>query len=168
MKHTLRHTTLALLAAICLPLLCACDNEDDVTDIFTGKVWKLNRLNTEGNSGQFLSLWNNENSYRQSMNALAEENNYTIEFYPPENNLTGGRFTAHGIRATVNGYWTADGSTRTLSVSAVRVSGSESDPLAKEFVNGLQKLSAYEGDTRTLTLRYTEGQTTRIIGLTHR
>ena len=148
-----------------LPLLNGCDEEDDVVEIFTGKVWKLNRLNIEGNSGQFLALWNTEQAYNQSMTALRTEGNYTIEFTAPDANVAGGDFTARGIRATVTGQWNADGKSHTISITAAKVSGNETDPLAKEFVSGLQKLSSYEGDSRTLTLKFAEGQNNKIMGL---
>lgn len=51
--------------------LTACNNKDDVMEIFTGKTWKLTRLTTEGSSNRFLSgLWDNENSYNNSIEKL--------------------------------------------------------------------------------------------------
>lgn len=165
-KHTLILLIRCAMLLACLPIFSACNDEDDVIEIFTGKVWKLNRLNIEGNSGQFLALWSTEQAYNQSMTALRTEGNYTIEFTAPDVNVAGGDFTAHGIRATVTGQWNADGKSHTISITSVRVSGSETDPLAREFVNGLQELSSYEGDSRTLTLKYAEGQNNKIMGLT--
>ena len=62
--------------------LTSCNNKDDVMEIFTGKTWKLTRLTTEGSSNRFLSgLWDNEDSYNNSIEKLNSAGNYIINFY---------------------------------------------------------------------------------------
>ena len=64
----------------------------------------------------------------------------------------------------MKGDWNGDGKSNRLTFSNIKVTGGESDPLAREFNNGLQKVEKYEGDSRNLTLYYKDGQVTRIMG----
>ena len=155
----------ALLAVILL--LAGCNNEDDVMEIFTGKTWKLTRLTTEGSSNRFLAgLWDNENSYNNSIEKLNSSGNYILNFYgdSQSDGLITPTFNANGINAKItNGTWKADGISKDLTLSG-KVTGTESDPLAKEFMKGLPLIYKYEGDNRTLTLYYKDGQINKIMG----
>ena len=156
-----------LLAAVLT--LTACNNEDDVMEIFTGKTWKLTRLTTEGSSIRFLAgLWDNENSYNNSMERLNSAGNYILNFYgdTQSSELIEPTFNANGISARItNGTWKADGISKDLTLNG-NITGSESDPLAKEFMKGLLLVYKYEGDNRTLTLYYKDGQINKIMGFT--
>lgn len=156
-----------LLAAVLT--FTACNNEDDVMEIFTGKTWKLTRLTTEGSSIRFLAgLWDNENSYNNSMERLNSAGNYILNFYgdTQSSELIEPTFNANGISARItNGTWKADGISKDLTLNG-NITGSESDPLAKEFMKGLLLVYKYEGDNRTLTLYYKDGQINKIMGFT--
>lgn len=149
--------------------LTACNNEDDVMEIFTGKTWKLTRLTTEGSSTPFLAgLWDNENSYKSSIKLLSNPSNYILNFYGDSQSteFIEPAFNADGINAKItNGTWQADGVSKDLTLSG-NVTGTESDPLAKEFMKGLLLVYKYEGDNRTLTLYYKDGQINKIMGFT--
>lgn len=98
----MKYKLFALLAAILL--LAGCNNEDDVLEIFTGKTWKLTRITTEGSSNRFLpGLWDNENSYNNSIEKLNIENNYVLVFYgdPQSSEYIASTFNANGINATI-------------------------------------------------------------------
>ena len=159
---------LFILLAVVLTLT-ACNNEDDVMEIFTGKTWKLTRLTTEGSSIRFLAgLWDNENSYNNSMERLNSAGNYILNFYgdTQSSELIEPTFNANGISARItNGTWKADGISKDLTLNG-NITGSESDPLAKEFMKGLLLVYKYEGDNRTLTLYYKDGQINKIMGFT--
>lgn len=164
----IRNTAYVLLLLALLPILSGCNNEDDVIEIFTKNTWKLSRLTTKDSSVRFLSnLWNNEKDYNTSMDALAQENYFTINFSGTELNgeIMGTTLDGRGIKATFTGTWSVDGKTNELRI-ALKVSGSETDPLAKEFINGLQKVYKYEGDSNSLTLYFDDGQRTKVIGFT--
>lgn len=167
MKGTLRDIGCLLLLLACLPLWSSCNNEDDVIEIFTGKTWKLTRLTTQGSSARFLpGLWNNETAYNKSIESLNQTGNYILNFDGIELNgeLTNATVNGRGINRTVDGTWQVDGAKKTLTIN-VRGSGvAETDPLAKEFINGLSKISRYDGDSQSLTLYYEEGQVTKIMG----
>ena len=44
-----------MLLVTALPVLCGCNNEDDVVEIFTGKTWKLSKISAEGMPTEMLS-----------------------------------------------------------------------------------------------------------------
>ena len=52
----------------------ACNNEDDVMEIFNNKTWKLARIATEKGKEQFYQgLWNNETEEKASRELLKVE-----------------------------------------------------------------------------------------------
>lgn len=164
----IRNTGYLLLLLALLPIVSGCNNEDDVIEIFTKNTWKLSRLTTKDSSARFLpNLWNNEKDYNTSMTALAQEGNFTLNFAGTELNgeIMGTTLDGKGIRATFTGTWSVDGKSHTLAI-ALKTNGSETDPLAKEFINGLQKVYKYEGDSNSLTLYFEDGNITKVIGFT--
>ena len=159
-----------LLMFSLLPLLSGCDNEDDVIGIFTGKTWKLSRLTNKGSNAQFYpNLWNNnEEEMKKSLDKLYnQKNNFTLNFEGSDVNgeLMGTTVTGHGIHSNADGTWKADGKSQSLSLN-VKINGSESDPLGKAFISGLQNVYKYEGDANSLTLYFKDGPTTRVMGFT--
>lgn len=149
--------------------LTSCNNKDDVMEIFTGKTWKLTRLTTEGSSNRFLSgLWDNEDSYNNSIEKLNSAGNYILNFYGDSQSAEqiASTFNANGINAKItNGTWKADGVSKELVLSG-KVTGAETDPLAREFMKALLLIYKYEGDNRTLTLYYKDGKIDKIMGFT--
>ena len=69
MKPRLLHASILLLF---LPfLLVACNTEDDVMEIFTGRTWKLVRITDESSQNQF-DFWNGDEAAQQnSLEGLA-------------------------------------------------------------------------------------------------
>ena len=93
-----------MLLVTALPMLCGCNNEDDVVEIFTGKTWKLSKISAEGTNIQF-NHWPNDNAngdaFKQSMDLLRGSGNFTITFSGGEiNGITGGTFNGRGVNAT--------------------------------------------------------------------
>ena len=166
MKQLTRLMGRLLLLCALLPLCGSCTTEDDVVEIFTGKTWKLTRLTNKNSSARFLStLWSDEQTYNKSITLLDQEGNYTLVFEGLELNgeVIDATFSAKAINSRLSGSWDVDGGSKALSLSG-KVTGSDSDPLAKAFINGLQKVFKYEGDTNSLTLYYQDGQVTRVMG----
>ena len=63
--------------------LGACNNEDDVMEIFNNKTWKLVRIATEKGKEQFYQgLWSNESKEEidRELNTFRAEGNYTLNF----------------------------------------------------------------------------------------
>lgn len=158
-----------MLLITALPMLCGCNNEDDVVEIFTGKTWKLSKISAEGSNKQF-NYWPNDNAegaaFQQSMALLKSADNFVINFSGGEiNNTTNGTFSGKGVNATFNGTWQANGETHKLSMNT-KVTGNESDVLAKAFINGLQNVIRYEGDANNLFIYFNDGQTIKYMGFT--
>lgn len=166
MKKIIRNISYLLLIFSLLPILSGCNDEDDVIEIFTGKTWKLSRLTTKDSNARFFSgLWDNQTDYEKSMSALDKGGNFTLIFEGSELNgeVLGTSIKVQGIKANITGSWDVDGKKHSLTINA-KVNGSETDPLAKAFISGLQTVYKYEGDTNSLTLFYEDGQTTKIMG----
>ena len=92
---------------------------------------------------------------------------FTLNFEGSDVNgeLMGTTVNGQGIHSNVTGTWKADGKSGSLSLN-VKINGSESDPLAKAFISGLQNVYKYEGDANSLTLYFKDGPTTRVMGFT--
>ena len=98
--------------------LGACNNEDDVMEIFNNKTWKLVRI--------------------------------------------------HAVNSSINdAVLKIDGKEHTISIKG-KVIGTESDKLAKVFINGIQNVFKYEGDIHNITLYFKDGNTTKVMGFTAR
>lgn len=158
---------ICLLTGAMLCTLSACNNEDDVMEIFNDKTWKLARLTNEGGKEQFYSgLWTNTTDEENSRSALQQEGNFTLSFNLAGMNDAQGTIEAHGIRANINNASViVNGEDQTMSISG-RISGTETDPLAKAFLNGLLNVFKYEGDNRSITLYFKDGTTTKVMGFT--
>lgn len=157
-----------LLMLALIPAFSGCNTEDDLIRIFTGKTWKMSRITIEGKeSEQFGAIvWDSETAYNRSIELLKAENNFTVIFEGIEVNgeLSGNNVTVNGVNVkNATGTWTANGKSNAISLS-LNISASETDPLAKEFIKGMQNIFKYEGDENQITLYYKEGQTTCLIG----
>lgn len=157
-----------LLLLTALPLLCGCNNEDDVTEIFTGKLWKLSKISAEGSHLQ-INYWGADAegaAFQKSMALLKSGDNFTISFTGGEiNNTVGGTFSGKGVTTTFNGKWLANGESHKLSMDT-NLNGNETDVLAKAFINGLQNVIRYEGDANNLFIYFSDGQTVKYMGFT--
>ncbi len=157
-----------LLMLALIPVFGGCNTEDDLVRIFTGKTWKMSRITLEGKGGEQFGaiVWDSETAFNQSIGLLKAENNFTVIFEGNEVNgeLIGNNLIVNGVKVkNATGTWTADGKTNEISLK-LNISASETDPLAKEFIKGMQNVFKYEGDENQITLYYKEGQTTRLIG----
>ncbi|MDO3390983.1 MULTISPECIES: DUF4847 family protein [Bacteroides] len=157
-----------LLMLALIPVFSGCNTEDDLIRIFTGKTWKMSRITIEGKENEQFGaiVWDSEAAYNQSIELLKAENNFTVVFEGIEVNgeLSGNNVTVNGVKVkNATGTWTADGKNGNISLN-LKISASETDPLAKEFIKGMQNVFKYEGDENQITLYYKEGQTTCLIG----
>lgn len=165
-KRTIKTIGCSLLMFAMFFTFAACNDEDNVTEIFNGKTWKLSRLTTKGSKGQFYEgLWASEKEEEASREALKNKGFFTLNFNLAEvNQETTGTADAHGILANItNASVTVNGKTRDLGISG-KTTGAETDKLAKAFINGLLNVFKYEGDSNSLTLYFKDGNTIRIMG----
>ena len=86
--------------------LGACNNEDDVMEIFNNKTWKLVRIATEKGKEQFYQgLWSNESKEEidRELNTFRAEGNYTLNFNCAEvNGEVTGTVNVHAVNSRIN------------------------------------------------------------------
>lgn len=160
----------ALMMLTMLLGFSACNNEDDVMEIFNDKTWKLSRITTEKGKEQFYQgLWSNEAEEKASRELLKITENFTLNFNCADvNGEVTGTVSAHAVKANISdAILKIDGKEHTISISG-KAYGSESDKLAKVFISGLFNVFKYEGDMHNLTLYFKDGNTTKVIGFTAR
>ena len=85
MKEKIKIKTIVCCLMITSMLLGlgACNNEDDVMEIFNNKTWKLVRIATEKGKEQFYQgLWSNESKEEidHELNTFRAERNFTLNF----------------------------------------------------------------------------------------
>lgn len=145
-----------------LPLFAGCNDTDDVAAIFTGKTWKLNYITEDGKHEMF-DFWETEAARKQSMNELNNnKGTYNINFegVAEGDNISGMLKGTLISNSSLEGSWSANGKSNEFraSVSAANTGG---DVLAKNFLEGLNAATSYEGDTNgNLFLIYQSGQRT--------
>lgn len=146
-----------------LPLFAGCNDTDDVAAIFTGKTWKLNYITEDGKHDMFDFWGGNKADRDKSMNELNNnKGTYNINFEGvAEGDIISGTLKGNLIRSiALDGRWSANGKNNEFqaSVSAANDGG---DALAKNFLEGLNTATSYEGDTNgNLFLIYQSGQRT--------
>lgn len=156
--------TQLLLVALLTPVLSACDQEDDVVDIFTGKTWYMTYIAVEGQNKMYDFWQGNEEARIQSFKTIVGDN-YTLTFDGADlgNSIGGGTFSGKVTSINVSGSWNANGENRTL-VLETKNTGTDADKyLGKEFVEGLKNAVRYGGDNKNLYIYYNEGATTKFI-----
>lgn len=137
-----------------LPLFAGCNDTDDVAAIFTGKTWKLNYITVDGGHEMF-NFWENETQRKQSIDELNKNGSYNVTFIA---SLTEGDIVKGKIEGTlVNGgslpgTWSANGKNNKFQATVTGTTGS--DMLARNFLEGLNSATSYEGDSNNLFLLY--------------
>ncbi|MCD8030621.1 MAG: DUF4847 domain-containing protein [Bacteroides sp.] len=139
---------------IALPVLSSCDNEDDLMGIFTAKTWILTDI-MQGTTSYF--IWNTESTEEEkeiSKNLLRTEGNYEIAF---SGSLVDGTISGTYKGKAVSGAgfsnvkWSAN---QKNDFHSEDFSYNDSDPLAIEFIYGLQHAHSYGGDYNNLYIYY--------------
>jgi hypothetical protein len=160
LKYTLRRPLPCLVCLLLLLTAGGCDRSDDVISIFTGKQWKLSFIAIEGSTRQY-DFWNgNEYARTASFKLLESPNNFVLSFQGANLNgtYTGG-INGKGVLATLveKSTWSVQEGKRDI-VILPNIEGTETDVLAKAFINALSNCFRYEGDNDNLYLYYHSGQ----------
>ena len=153
MKPLLKIASFLVLVVV----LAGCNDADDVTEIFTGKTWKLTFIARDGEDRMYNFWGDNETGRQASLSNLEDKRgSFTVIFEGTEDsNFIQGGLTGTSVNQPFNGTWSADGESRRFSAS---VSGNdEGDVLAQRFLEGLNNAESYEGDSRNLYLIYKSG-----------
>lgn len=149
-----------LLLLLALPMLSACDQSDDVIDIFTGKTWKLtNIFDADGRvciEDYFVGV--SSTIRENAMDNWAKEGNMVIQFISAVevNGVVTGEYTGRAVRTTLSGKWETNGKTNAFSTNQGNPVAGE-DILGTAFVNAWKNAYKYEGDTNgNLTIYFKE------------
>ena len=133
-----------LLVVLFLPVLSACDQEDDVIDIFTGKTWYMTYIAVEGQNKMY-DFWQNDQDAREKSFKTITGDNYTLVFEGANvNDVAIGTFSGKATSASVNGDWSANGDNRELKITIKNGGGTDGDKyLGKAFMDGLKSAFKY-------------------------
>ena len=119
-----------VIFALSFALLAACNNSDDVGEIFVGHDWKLTFVEQGGTK-----RWS------------SRENAYGIMFAENSFNAT----TPGGGK--ISGRWSADGNTREFRCTNIRTEGiGANDTIARQMIQLFNEATTYDGDTHYLQI----------------
>ena len=123
-------TTKSLILVLALAAFAACDNSDDISEIFIGNDWKLSYTEEGG-----IRRW------------PSQEIPYTLTF--GANN-----FNAHTPNGgKISGQWSANGKTREFRCSNIRTEGiNANDTIARQMVQLFKEATAYGGDSHYIQI----------------
>ena len=136
----LKHILYLLLA---LPLMCSCNNEDDIEEIFVSGTWNVGNFYQGGK-------WNHYDNDGARPKYTKEEdikalNALTVTF------LDDGTLQGQFHNGSFTGKWVADGKERTISITHLNTSGSPTGK-SKVFIEFLKEAAYYKGDRNYLKL----------------
>ena len=134
-----------------LPLFSGCNDSDDVAAIFTGKTWKLNYITVDGGHEMF-GFWENEEQEKASI----ENGTYNIVFDGTvDGDVINGNIKGSVIAtSTFEGKWNANAKNNSFKATVTTAGSYGNDRLAKNFIEGLNTATSYEGDSNNLYLLY--------------
>lgn len=125
-----------------LPLICSCNNEDDIQEIFISGTWNVGNFYSGGD-------WNKINDGARPVYTKEEDfkalNILTVTFLEDgtlQGKMNNGTFTAK---------WAADGKDRTLTITQLKTSAVPSGK-SKELVEALSQAAYYKGDSKYLKI----------------
>ena len=139
----MRNISKILGLLLLLPLFTGCNDSDDVAAIFTGKTWKLNYITVDG-----------------TYNVIFEG---TVEGDIIKGNIKGTVITTTG---NFEGTWSANGKNNKFEATVEGNNGG--DALAKNFLEGLNNATSYEGDENNLYLLYKPQSNTQTFRMVFR
>ena len=120
----------AIFALTLTLALAACNNSDDISEIFIGHDWRLTYIEEGG-----IRRW------------PAQDSGYSIMFGENSFNAT----TPNGGR--ISGRWSANGGTRQFSCTNIRTEGiNTGDTIARQMVEMLKEAKRYDGDIHFLQI----------------
>ena len=116
--------------AVALALVAACNESDDISEIFIGHNWRLTYVEEGG-----IRRW------------PSQENSYSLMFGENSFNAT----TPNG--GSISGRWSANGETRQFSCTNIRTEGiSATDTIARQMVEMFRNARKYDGDIHYLQI----------------
>lgn len=164
----MRNISKILGLLLLLPLFTGCNDSDDVAAIFTGKTWKLNYITVDGGHDMF-PFWENEAQKTKIYEELNKNGTYNVIFEGTvEGDIIKGNIKGTIITTTGNfeGTWSANGKNNKFEATVEGNNGG--DALAKNFLEGLNNATSYEGDENNLYLLYKPQSNTQTFRMVFR
>ena len=123
-------TAKTFIFVLTLAVLSACNNSDDINEIFIGNNWKLTYIEEGG-----IRRWS------------SQENAYNLTFGANSFSAT----TPNGGK--ISGRWSADGKTHEFRCTNIRSDGiSANDTIARLMIQMFSEATSYDGDTHYLQI----------------
>lgn len=142
MKATItKYILMPLLMAV---MLCGCNQEDDIDEIFTSNTWHWSLSGTTTN-------WKDDNNFKpitskeEQFEINKDRNIYTIKFEKD------GNFKAKGNSIEFKGMWSADPKDHSVQISNVQIHGNAAG-LDRMFYNEICNAQFYRGSSLLLKL----------------
>lgn len=164
----MRNISKILGLLLLLPLFTGCNDSDDVAAIFTGKTWKLNYIIVDGGHDMF-PFWENKAQKTKIYDELNKNGTYNVIFEGTvEGDIIKGNIKGTVITTTGNfeGTWSANGKNNKFEATVEGNNGG--DALAKNFLEGLNNATSYEGDENNLYLLYKPQSNTQTFRMVFR
>ena len=121
---------------VSLTAIVACNNSDDVSEIFIGNNWKLSFIEDAG-----VRRWPSQQS---AYNLTFTANNFSAT------TPSGGR---------ISGRWSANGKTREFRCNNIRSEGiGANDTIANRMLQIFKNAATYDGDTHYLQIKKDRNQ----------
>ena len=117
-------TAKRIIFALALVTIVACNNSDDINEIFIGHDWKLTYIEEGG-----IRRWS------------SQQKSYDLKFTANTFNAT----TPNGGK--ISGRWYADGRTREFRCNNISTEGiGANDTIAKQMIQIFKEATSYDGD----------------------
>jgi len=130
-----RYIWLPLLSLTLLPT--ACQNEDDIADIFIGRTWYI--VGATINGQQY------DGNEIKELYAQADSYHLTFAVNSFSGILVAG--------SSLNGQWTADGKHHTLTLQVKNANNVEASTVSRNIYNVLRNVTSYSGDVNNLIIQ---------------
>lgn len=125
-----------------LPLLCSCNNEDDINEIFISGIWNVGNFYNGGD-------WNKVNDGARP--AYTKEEDLKALNYMTVTFLEDGSLQGRLNNSTFTAKWSANGEDRTLSITNLKTTATPSGK-AKQLIEALKNAAYYKGDKNYLKI----------------
>lgn len=136
----LKHILYLLLA---LPLMCSCNNEDDIEEIFVSGTWNVGNFYNGG-------TWSKYDNDGARPKYTKEEDIKALNFMTV-NFLEDGTLQGKINTGNFTGKWSANADGRTVSITQLVYNGNPTGK-GKELIEALKKAAYYKGDRNYLKL----------------
>ena len=136
----LKHILYLLFA---LPLMCSCNTEDDIEEIFVSGTWNVGNFYNGG-------TWSKYDNDGARPKYTKEEDFKALNFLTVTF-MEDGRILGRMNNGSFTANWKANGDDRTISITQLKTTATPSGK-SKELIEALKNAAYYKGDSKVLKL----------------